>query len=291
MISKPKCCQNFRPINIKSDDLLSTIKRNNDTKSINQTQVPKIITENDKNIFLDTYFGDRNEEIKALIKDLKSQETLSWAKILCSPEFRKNFSSKDQIKQLPDDHQKIFEDIFIMSPLNYIYWREGIKYEDLFPVKNQGHNPVCISYALAALIVLASKRKIGSGELNFEDVKNHLVKELANTNNHSEQVNIIKTKIMPHYNLRFEPVLVNDINHFNPNGSYLLYLYCFWLSKENWDKFDYFFNDENKKNKTLTDDDLDKTDSNTNGIGHAVILIDTNKKKYMFKFLGKTLGK
>lgn len=131
------------------------------------------ITQDQINEFIASNFRGRNGIIKSVLRDMKTQEMESWAYIIWSSDFRKKFRTKEQIfKEKSERDILIFEELMIMIPLNYIYWRNGILYEDIFPATSQ-IGKTCWAHAVASCIVLAYRRIIGRSVLDFEEVKNY----------------------------------------------------------------------------------------------------------------------
>lgn len=240
------------------------------------------VTEHDIEFFIDKYFRGRNEEIKTIIKSLKKQEILSWAKIIMSSEFRQIFPTEKEIKKkLGEKELKIFEELLIMIPLNYIYWRDCIKHEQLFPTTEQ-NGPYSWAYAIATIIHLTMRRIIGMTAPSFEEILKDLLKEFANQKDLS-LTNILTNFLkLPKYQiLHFEEVPEKKINLFDPVRTYHLYICTFSLTDEQWQNFATFYKDPNNKDKILTCEDLIKSQSNKKqsqdkSSGHAVIAIDAD---------------
>ena len=220
---------------------------------------------------------------------------LTIAKIICSSEFRNSFSSKESIQQMSDLHQRIFEETYIMTPLKYNYWRDGIIYDQLFPTTNQQEQPVCWAHAISSLIVLSMRRIVGRDEIDFEELKNSLIKDFGSK---EQNVTEVLRKILPKYNdqitnelykkfscLQFTEIFdENQINLFNPYGSYLLYLLSFYLAGEKWHDFSIFCCNPNNYKKFLKAEDLCITKQDdkyrTDDGGHCVLLIGADMASF-----------
>lgn len=265
---------------------VSNQSTNNSSNSTNQSTKKKGLT---IEMFLDMIFMGRNEEIKSIAEKMESQSIETCVKVLCSQEFRNKFYSSEAIQKLSEEEKKLFEDLFIMTPLNYNYWRDFIRYEQLFKTTNQGNNPICWSHAYATGTVLASQRIIGRKKLNFEEIKQELLNEFRENVLKKEGVSPDKelSRILPKYNLRYWNVPVDQINHYNPHDSYRFYICTFSLKTEQWNDFYTFYNSPSfNPHDILKPEDLCKSKGdpkNSKFVGHAVILLD--KSPYKFTFL------
>lgn len=242
-----------------------------------------------KKRFIDRSFNYRSGETKSVVEKMEEQEMKTWAKILCSKDFQKKFSSKLEIDKLSEEDRKNFEEIFLMTGLNHIYWRDGIKYEQIFPTVTQVGG-TCWANAAATAIFLASKRIIGRKELQFNEVREKLINYFKEKVQKNEGVDIEEAllKALPEYNLAYEEVKnEDDINLFNPDGSYNFYICTFWLEPEQWDDFSIFYNQNKGKSiedVVLTKENLCKTKKDPNRkpeSGHAVILLDIDSYQYI----------
>lgn len=133
----------------------------------------------------------------SFISHIKRLSLVNWAKLIWSPEFRKIFSSKSEIFNLLGSDIVFFEELFIHIPLNYIYWRDGVKSVELFPTTDQKNYPISWAHAIATCIVLSIKRIIGINAPRFEDVKTDLLNRFGC--NYLNNVTTILDKILPHY--------------------------------------------------------------------------------------------
>lgn len=191
-----------------------------------------------------------------------------------TPEFQ-----EIEIDKLSEFELQVFEELFIQIPLNYIYWRDGVKYEQLFPTTDQDGDPICWAHAIATIIILATRRIIGREAPKFEDIKKELIQKYGCHKNDSYKV---LKEILPKYGLHFSEVPEDKVDLFNEYGSYMFYISCFYLPGEKWNDFSNFFdNPENKqKNNFLKSKDLCITKPNDiyrkNDGGHAVVCIDQN---------------
>lgn len=243
-----------------------------------------VITDEDINNFIKTYFNGQCERFKTILKNMKKQKFSSWVEIIWSASLRKFFSTKNGIELKKEKNEKdvlIFEELMIMIPLNYIYWRDAIKNEDIFPPTNQKFVPICWAHAIATGIVLAYRRIIGRNELKFKDVKNYLIEKYGTK---EQCVEDILPEIMKHYGLHCDRVEENEINLCNPNGSYHFYIAVFWLTGLQWSNFLNFFSDPQNKDKIITWSILNKSDTVNyqKDAGHAVVLIDADEKSLTF---------
>lgn len=162
-MQNPKCC-NTNKFTENSND--------HTDQNANQSTKKKTIT---RDMLLDMIFTGRNEEIKSYAEKMESQEIATCVKVLCSQEFRNRYYSSEAIKRISEEEREQFEDLFIMTPLNYNYWRDFVRYEQLFKTTDQGYNPICWSHAYASGTVLASQKIIGRKRLDFEQIKQLLV--------------------------------------------------------------------------------------------------------------------
>ena len=223
------------------------------------------------------------------MKQLKFLTTKDWAKVLVSPEFRRSFPSKNIIKNFPKKDIQYFEEIFVMNPLNYIFWRDDLSNDQSIISNYVADDDYQWANPLAANIVLASKRILGrvtvSNDITFKKVRNYLKGRFGNSEDNYIRV---LDDVLPKYKLRYDDEKKN-IQLFATHGSFRVYLCSFYLLDNQWTNFIEFFENSKDENPIVTSDVLNRVDPNRkiSFYRHSYFGLLIDADNYSYTFLNK----
>ena len=140
----------------------------------------------------------------------------------------------------------------------------------------QNEEEICWSHAIATLVVFSLRKIIGRKPPTFDEVMDFIFSKFERRKYCLSEV---LPTILSHYHLQYKLVPEDQINLFNPDGSYNCHLCRFYFTGKEWKNFSNHFYDEKTKNKFLSKTPLGDYNEEDNG-GHVVVLIDSDRCKH-----------
>ena len=220
-------------------------------------------------------------------------------------EFNMNKNDTEDLTNNKNNSRKFMNDIIntasetinlekIANKINNKIIEEKIKN---FGIKDQEYSSQCWVYSLSEIIYMANARKYGRKLEDFHQIYNTIVNIFGKGGKTNEQMEIIMSKILPLYNLKYEKIENEEkLKNFLKKG--IKCIATFKLNEKEWNNFSEYFNDYKIKDeeKLLTMEILerqnDKVEDSGKTTGHSVILtdIDNDDNYLLINSWGKNWG-